>query len=380
MNRIHVLTLGVCLLATAALGQPLTLTYPGYSVAVSSTLENNPDAGFLPLVSARLDTLSRAQRDARFGILFRGAPGTPGDAVAFTFIDAATGATIRDMSMTAYTGGAAEGIQPLPDRSLRTDSTRVDAFTITGPAGSFTAVRTIRLERDTTMPRGSRLSLDWTVESATARQIRMVMGGRVEGIVTASGNALRFGPAAAFAGFRPQVSVVGPRGSQADVVPATQALPASVTLTGPVVNVSPGVPVSVFRLNVFGTTVTLPEHMPQQSSNVAARLNGATPAPGMVTRTFVGKPTALPGDTVVYRILFHNIGTGPATGVVLTNPIPDGVTYLAGSATGEDAEITIGESNPEPPQASVVQDITWTFLSKILPGDERWASFTVIVQ
>lgn len=50
------------------------------------------------------------------------------------------------------------------------------------------------------------------------------------------------------------------------------------------------------------------------------------------SHTPAGSPTYLkPGDTIVYTISLTNSGTAPATGVVITDPLPANLTYVAGS-------------------------------------------------
>ncbi|MEO1202875.1 MAG: hypothetical protein AAFX10_09215 [Pseudomonadota bacterium] len=46
-----------------------------------------------------------------------------------------------------------------------------------------------------------------------------------------------------------------------------------------------------------------------------------------------------PGERVIYTITFRNVGTEPAGNVVITNPIAESLTYVAGSATSEGATV-----------------------------------------
>ncbi len=48
----------------------------------------------------------------------------------------------------------------------------------------------------------------------------------------------------------------------------------------------------------------------------------------------VSADNIIPGDTVVYSTRYQNNGKQPADNVVITNIIPEEVTYLPGSATG----------------------------------------------
>jgi len=55
---------------------------------------------------------------------------------------------------------------------------------------------------------------------------------------------------------------------------------------------------------------------------------------GETERRLVPADTVVPGDDVVYTITFTNISDESAANVVITNPIADSLTYVAGSAFG----------------------------------------------
>jgi uncharacterized repeat protein (TIGR01451 family) len=63
-----------------------------------------------------------------------------------------------------------------------------------------------------------------------------------------------------------------------------------------------------------------------------------TPA-GKVTK-LVPTNAAAPGDVLEYTLTYTNQGDEAATNAVIEDPIPKGTTFQAGSATGENAEIT----------------------------------------
>jgi uncharacterized repeat protein (TIGR01451 family) len=48
----------------------------------------------------------------------------------------------------------------------------------------------------------------------------------------------------------------------------------------------------------------------------------------------------IPGDEVIYTIRYANTGDEPAENIVITDPIPEHMLYLGGSAYGEGAAIT----------------------------------------
>ena len=52
--------------------------------------------------------------------------------------------------------------------------------------------------------------------------------------------------------------------------------------------------------------------------------------------------TILPGDKLIFQTGYLNAGTAPATRVVLTNPIPKGVTYSGDSSPGSEVSVDGG--------------------------------------
>jgi uncharacterized repeat protein (TIGR01451 family) len=53
----------------------------------------------------------------------------------------------------------------------------------------------------------------------------------------------------------------------------------------------------------------------------------------------VAADAVTPGERVVYTITFKNVGAEPADNVVITNPIAESLTYVAGSAARDDASV-----------------------------------------
>ncbi len=52
-----------------------------------------------------------------------------------------------------------------------------------------------------------------------------------------------------------------------------------------------------------------------------------------------GAKLVLPGDEVIYTITYRNIGEKEATDVVISNPIPEHMIYIAGTALGDGTDI-----------------------------------------
>jgi len=108
------------------------------------------------------------------------------------------------------------------------------------------------------------------------------------------------------------------------------------------------------------------------ASNAAcASLLGTAVSPNFVT----GPISATPGDVIEYQLTYTNTGDSPATGVVISDSIPSGSTYVAGSAGGADSPTiacldgsSVSTSCTATPTA--VATVTWTYASVAVNGSE----------
>ncbi|MGD8416622.1 MAG: hypothetical protein PVH91_06160 [Pseudomonadales bacterium] len=99
----------------------------------------------------------------------------------------------------------------------------------------------------------------------------------------------------------------------------------------------------------------------------------------------------VPGDVLRYTITFKNTSAQDvsAGSVVITNPLPQGTEYLAGTARGEDTRITFsvdGEHFADPASLTVdgaaaapadYRSIRWTFEPMLPSGVSGQVSFDV---
>lgn len=101
----------------------------------------------------------------------------------------------------------------------------------------------------------------------------------------------------------------------------------------------------------------------------------------------------LPGNEVIYTIRARNISDQPADRVVITDPIPQHMTYTPGTATGMHTEvrfsadggesysfavdlIVIGEDGePRPAVAEDYTHIQWRFQMSLEPGQDQMVQF-----
>lgn len=56
-------------------------------------------------------------------------------------------------------------------------------------------------------------------------------------------------------------------------------------------------------------------------------------------RVPVSSTSVVPGDVVIYTVSYENIGKEPASSVVVTNPVPEHMIYVAGSAEVKGARV-----------------------------------------
>jgi uncharacterized repeat protein (TIGR01451 family) len=106
----------------------------------------------------------------------------------------------------------------------------------------------------------------------------------------------------------------------------------------------------------------------------------------------VAADTVLPGDSVVYTITFVNVSDETAENVKITNPIPQHLTYEAGSAVGAGtviefsvdggsvfaaaADLTVAEGDAlRPARVEDYTHIRWVMQHDFAAGEQGTAQF-----
>ena len=108
--------------------------------------------------------------------------------------------------------------------------------------------------------------------------------------------------------------------------------------------------------------------------------------------------TVAPGDVVGYRLVFTNITGRPVNNIQFTDPIPEGMHYLQGTAGADresvDVEFSLdngttysarpmvevvvdGRTELRPASPEVYTDIRWTVHGEVAPDARVTASFQV---
>jgi uncharacterized repeat protein (TIGR01451 family) len=114
---------------------------------------------------------------------------------------------------------------------------------------------------------------------------------------------------------------------------------------------------------------------------------------GEKTTRLVSAEKIVPGDEVVYTVSATNICDEPADAVVIDNPVPEHMKYLANSAIGPGTEVTysidsgfhydkpaaLKVSNPDGSQREARADeytnIRWVMRNPLKPGSVAFARF-----
>lgn len=87
-----------------------------------------------------------------------------------------------------------------------------------------------------------------------------------------------------------------------------------------------------FSINAFAA--------PELSLTVKAERDAkVTDENGKVTTKRISAESASPGETIFYTITYSNTGDETATNVKVDNPVPEGASYLDGSAWGDNSEL-----------------------------------------
>jgi uncharacterized repeat protein (TIGR01451 family) len=101
-----------------------------------------------------------------------------------------------------------------------------------------------------------------------------------------------------------------------------------------------------------------------------------------------------PGDKLVFLLSYRNGGASPATGFVVTNPIPSAVAFAGGESDGATVSVDGGKSwgilatlrianadgTSRPAAPEDVTHIRWSFGQPIAPGRAGQLSFRGVVK
>lgn len=133
----------------------------------------------------------------------------------------------------------------------------------------------------------------------------------------------------------------------------------------------------------------------QLSNEVFREIEERSPD-GQTTRRRVEATTVLPGSEVIYVIRYHNAGTEPAGDVVVTNPVPQQLEFVAVLGPGPAHQVSVDggrqygdlaalavpgpDGQPRPATAADVTHVRWTLNTALAPGASGAVSFRARVK
>jgi uncharacterized repeat protein (TIGR01451 family) len=118
---------------------------------------------------------------------------------------------------------------------------------------------------------------------------------------------------------------------------------------------------------------------------------------GMKALRLVPVSKVVPGDEVVWTITAKNVCATPASDIVIANPVPEQMSFVANSAVGVGADITYSLDGKEfkAPGALLVKDaagaarparpdefrvVRWTYTTAFQPGATAFVRYRAIVK
>jgi uncharacterized repeat protein (TIGR01451 family) len=118
---------------------------------------------------------------------------------------------------------------------------------------------------------------------------------------------------------------------------------------------------------------------------------------GQKVKRLVPVAKAVPGDEIVWTITAKNVCTTPADNVVIANPVPEHMTYVANSAMGTGTDIVYSVDGKEFKSAADLQvraadgttraaraddyrAIRWTYKAAFAPGATAFVRYRAVVK
>jgi uncharacterized repeat protein (TIGR01451 family) len=155
---------------------------------------------------------------------------------------------------------------------------------------------------------------------------------------------------------------------------------------------------STLALVVGGTAYADAPAGSMKLQTVVQQIHVTTDKDGKSHSEVVPAGHVLPGVEVIYTINYEYLGTQPATDVVVTDPIPAQVTYVAGSVQGADtvasfsvdggktwgspASLTVknADGSTRSAQPADYTTIRWVIQGSLKLGDKGSVSFHAVVK
>jgi|GEM_PF-5381769 len=351
----------------------IEMQFSSYSITAPTSLKGSVDAESFPLIMGKQNVLKNKNGKERFGIFGKENAKAGSSATLFEILDASSNEVVKKISLDDYFGKENDNWKLLRTEKLSNDKVR-NIFQAKNGNTSFTLICDVEIKTDSHLPTGKSLSLSLSVEFASARIVKTKFYGAVKGLFGTKENAVWIMSNDSSSKVNPAIVCSVIRASSIE----NDARRKTFVATTDDVQVEAGETTTIFSLIVTGTSVEFQEHTQKQTENLVQYFTSKKVLPEIIAVTKANKLSTISGDTILYSIVYHNIGTDGATDVNLNNSIPNGTVYIDESAGGNGSSLTVTRETLSD-ATNRVSSITWNYKDAIMPGDERIAFFKVRV-
>jgi len=366
--------------AIALAQKVVELQYPAYSVTVFSQPRSEDEMKDAPFLIARQRTV-KGKELRPFGMFLREKGKSSDLQTVLEIIDAEKNVSIKKVSLAEYFGKETVSWQTIGAESKTSPKKIISVFRIQSGAYNFKLIRELAITEDRNLPLGEKINMAFSMESNNPLKLRVKFLGIVEGTWKSLGNSLLISDLDTVSRIHSTLVFHPLQEGTIEVTrPSKKGDAPRIIVTSKVTSLSTNTPTIVFSIELAGTSISFDRHIAQQAENIQSYFNTHIGKPAIVTVTQASKASSHPGDTLLFLLYSHNIGTAPAIENTLNNIIPAGTLYLEGTAEGKESDITYTRREATPPQMNPVTNITWKYQDPIYSGEERIASFKVVVQ
>ena len=337
------------------------MTYGQFNVSYSPRVQG--DAAVLPFIEGRALTGSKE----RFGIIFRTSQGT---SAVIEILDE-TGKTIKTVSLNEFLGKTtSEGVKLLSNTVSGENHSAETIHEVVLPTGTAKLITRALLTGDKNNAKTpEQLVVTFSLLSDNASNVSLRLLLPIEGSSEGEKNG---------------VILMGKSSASAialSVMPGDENIAVQkniLSIKSPVIKFSGETPMLwLIARGVNGTSQNASKALAGEIVAASEKTKGD---PNVVVVNMATKTNAQPGDTVMYTLICKNIGSGDATNVLLSNPVPNGTVYLEGSATGEGTDMSFDRGTTTPAQSGAVTVVRWKLKDALKGGKEQIVTFKVIVQ
>jgi uncharacterized repeat protein (TIGR01451 family) len=370
-----IIVLLAVVMANAQEAKDLALQYGDQRIVVPAKLKTAKEGDRISIVVGK-ENSSPGKNAKSYGILLSGRGKNLLSRPFIELRDVSANRLIREITLGELFGKESDEWEALPDESSENAEKIVSGYSFKALDQHFKFYRTIQIISDDHLPTGKGVMVTFAIAGEKSLAMNMRFLGECDGTFGSEGNSFFIGDSASEPASRAMMVL---RATRAASIKSEgkqrKGEPNRFTIESVPVNLTPGEQTTMMSLTIAGTTVGQPAHTATQAHNLLIYLNAQSSRPDLVAVTSVDRQNTNPGDTVIYTIAYHNIGTAPGKDIEINNPIPAGTRYLENTAGGDGGVINLTRTGQD-----VVTAVKWKFEVPILPGDHRSVRFKVVIQ